>query len=131
MDFSDILVEQLYEPFLEHEGKLPGQDYANIYLIFPTLTTESNADVATWLFPALRYGLVSRDEARAQLSFRGKAMPVEELEFIDDSWIEMVNANIQAATMKSEGGTYGDPTKPNEPKNRSGKGDPKDTKNES
>ena len=42
------------------------KDYANIYLIFPTLTTESNADVATWLFPAIRYGLVSRDEARAQ-----------------------------------------------------------------
>ena len=32
---------------------------------------------------------------------------------------------------KKAGGTYGDPTKPNEPKNRSGKGDPKDTKNES
>ena len=131
MDFSDTLVEQLYEPFLEASGKTPGKDYANIYLIFPTLTTESNADVATWLFPALRYGLISRDEARAQLSFRGQAIPVEQLEFIDDSWIEKVNADIESALTQPAGGTYGDPTKPNEPKNRSGKGDPKDTKNES
>lgn len=131
MDLSDAFVEQLYEPFLEAAGKTPGKDYANIYLIFPTLTTESNADVATWLFPALRYGLISRDEARAQLSFRGKAIPVEQLEFIDDSWIEKVNADIESALMKPAGGTYGDPTKPNPPKNRSGKGDPKDTKNES
>ena len=130
MDLSDILVEQLYEPFLEAQGKIPGQDYANIYLVFPTLTTESNADVATWLFPALRHGLISRDEARSQLSFRGKAIPVEELEFIDDSWIEVVEANIQAATMPPAGGGYNDPTKPNEPKNRSGKGDGKDTKND-
>lgn len=127
-DLSDVLIEQLYEPFLEEQGKIPGQDYANIYLIFPTLTTESNADIATWLFPALRYGLISRDEARAQLSFRGKALPVEELEFIDDSWIEMVQANIAAATMKTETGSYNDPTKPNEPKKRNGSGDPKETK---
>jgi len=128
MDLSDILIEQLYEPFIEQElNKIPGQDYANIYLIFPTLTTESNADVATWLFPAIRHGLISRDEARSQLSFRGKALPVEELEFIDDSWIEAVEANIASA---QQTGDYTDPTKPNEPKNRSGKGDGKDTKNE-
>ena len=122
MDFSDILVEQLYEPFLEQQGKMPGQDYANIYLIFPVLTTESNADTANWLFPAIRHGLISRDEARAQLSFRGKAIPVEELEFIDESWKEKVDADIEAAKA--------DPTNPAEPGNKSGKGDPKDTKNE-
>ena len=127
-DLSDILIEQLYEPFIEQTlNKIPGQDYANIYLIFPTLTTESNADVATWLFPAIRHGLISRDEARAQLSFRGIALPTEELEFIDDSWIEKVQADIDSA--KQNEGTYNDPTKPNEPKNRSGKGDGKDTKN--
>ena len=123
MDFSDILVEQLYEPFLEEQGKIPGQDYANIYLIFPVLTTESNADTANWLFPAIRHGLISRNEARAQLSFRGQAIPVEELEFVDDSWIEKVEADIEAAKA--------DPTNPAEPGDKSGKGDPKDTKNES
>ena len=131
MDLSDTLIEQLYEPFLESLGKIPGKDYANIYLIFPTLTTESNADVATWLFPALRYGLISRDEARAQLSFRGQAIPVEQLEFIDDSWIEKVEADIESATMAPNNGGYNDPTQPNEPKNRSGQGDPKETKNDS
>ena len=129
MDFSDALVEQLYEPFLEQQGKTPGKDYANIYLIFPTLTTESNADVATWLFPAIRYGVISRDEARAQLSFRGKALPVEELEFIDDSWIEKINADIESSLMTPATGAYNDPTQPNEPKNRSGKGDGKSKKN--
>ena len=59
----------------------------------------------------------------AQLSFRGQAIPIDQLEFIDESWIEMVEAQIQGATMKSEGGTYNDPTKPNEPKKRNGSGE--------
>ena len=40
----------------------------------------------------------------------------------------MVQANITAATMKTETGSYNDPTKPNEPKKRNGSGDPKETK---
>ena len=122
MDLSDELVEQLYEPFIQQTlGKIPGEDYANIYLIFPVLTSESNSDAATWIFPALRHGLISRDEARSQLNYRGKALNIEEIEFVDPTLREFQEQNMQSAP--------NDSTDPGEPKNRSGKGDPKDTKN--
>lgn len=122
MDLSDELVEQLYEPFIQQTlGKIPGDDYANIYLVFPVLTSESNSDAATWIFPALRHGLISRDEARSQLNYRGKALNIEEIEFVDPTLRELQEQNMQSAP--------NDSTDPGEPKNRSGKGDPKDTKN--
>lgn len=85
MLFSDEFVEQVVEVFLETQGKTAGIDYASIIVVFPVLTTESNADIATWLMPAVRHGLYSRDEARAQLGLRGLAVPIEELDFIDPS----------------------------------------------
>ena len=36
---------------------------------------------------------------------------------------QQVQAQIDAATMKTESGTYNDPTKPNEPKKRNGSGE--------
>lgn len=117
-DFSDELIEQLYEPFIEETlGKIPGVDYANIYLIFPVLTTDSNADTAVWLFPAIRMGLVSRHEARAQLKFRGYPEKVDDLEFIDDS-----ARYLQEMNVSSSDGAVPDSQ---QPKNRSGQGDPK------
>ena len=117
MSFSDELVEQVIEPFLEQQGKVAGIDYANIYVIFPVLTTESNADMANWLLPSVRHGLISRDEARAQLGYRGKALPIEELEFIDPT----------AKYLQEMAMTANDPDN-SDPKDKSGKGDPKDTK---
>lgn len=117
MDFSDDLIEQLYEPFIEQTlGKKPGVDYANIYLVFPVLTTESNADTAVWLYPAIRMGLISRHEARAQLKFRGFPELVDDLEFIDDSARYLQEMSAQPAGTNPEG---------QQPKNRSGQGDPK------
>lgn len=115
-DLSDELVEQLYEPFIINElGKTPGIDYANLYLVFPVLTTESNADAAIWLFPSIRMGLISRDEARAQLSFRGKSLPLEELEFIDPTATYLQEMALQQEPQESNSG---------EAKNRDGRGDP-------
>ena len=54
MIFSDEMIEQVIEPFLSTQGKEAGIDYSNIYLVFPVLTTESNADTSIWLFPAVR-----------------------------------------------------------------------------
>lgn len=126
MDLSDDLVEQLYEPFIQQTlGKVPGDDYANIYLVFPVLTAESNSDAATWIFPALRHGLISRDEARSQLNYRGKALNIEEIEFVDPTLRE-----LQEQAQSQETSPNGDEVDPSEPKNRSGKGDPKDTKND-
>lgn len=113
MCFSDELVEQVIEVFLSSQGKEPGVDYAKIDVIFPVLTAESNADTSIWLFPAIRMGLISRDEARAQLKFRGKAQKVEELEFIDPT-----------ATYLQEMGLQQQNADPDEPSNKDGRGDP-------
>jgi hypothetical protein len=124
MCFSDEIVEQVIEPFLSSQGKEAGIDYSNIYLIFPVLTTESNADTSVWLFPAVRMGLISRDEARAQLKFRGKAIKVEDIEFIDPTATYLQEQQI-ANTSNDVGET--DPNKKNdddEPKKKDGTGDP-------
>lgn len=113
MCFSDELIEQVIEVFLSKEGHEPGIDYAKIDVIFPVLTTESNADTSIWLFPAVRMGLISRDEARAQLKFRGKSLPVEELEFIDPT-----------ATYLQEMALQQQEADPDENKVRDGRGDP-------
>ena len=111
MSFSYEVVEQVIEPFLETLGKIAGIDYSNIYLIFPALTVESNADIATWVLPLVRHGIISRDEARGQFGFRGKALPVEELDFIDPTAKYLQEINLTQVPDSQE------------PKDRSGKGD--------
>ncbi len=113
MSFSDEIVEQVIEPFLEQQGHVAGVDYSNIYLIFPALTTESNADVATWVLPLVRHGIISRDEARGQFGFRGKALSIEELDFIDPT----------AKYLQEQALAQPDTSELDEPKDRSGKGD--------
>ena len=113
MCFADELVEQVIEPFLSSNGQEAGINYANIYIIFPVLTTESNADTSIWLFPAIRMGLINRDEARAQLKFRGKAMKLEEIEFIDPT-----------ATYLQEQALEQQQADPDEAKIKDGRGDP-------
>ena len=113
MSFSDEIVEQVIEPFLEQQGHIAGVDYSNIYLIFPALTTESNADVATWVLPLVRHGIISRDEARGQFGFRGKALSIEELDFIDPT----------AKYLQEQSLTQPETSELDEPKDRSGKGD--------
>lgn len=114
MSFSDETVEQIIEPFLESQGKMAGIDYSNIYLVFPALTVESNADIATWVLPLVRHGIISRDEARGQFGFRGKALNIEELDFIDASAKYLQE---MALTQTPEG---------DNPKSRNGKGDTKE-----
>ena len=113
MCFADELVEQVIEPFLSANGQEAGINYANIYIIFPVLTTESNADTSIWLFPAIRMGLINRDEARAQLKFRGKAMKLEEIEFMDPT-----------ATYLQEQALEQQQADPDEAKIKDGRGDP-------
>ena len=113
MSWTDEAVEQIIEVFLESQGKTAGVDYSNVYLVFPALTVESNADVATWVLPLVRHGIISRDEARGQFGFRGKALPIEELDFIDPSAKYLQEMSMQTAEVSESGN----------PKDRSGKGD--------
>jgi hypothetical protein len=120
---SDALIEQFYKPFLESQGKVLGDDYLNIYLVFPVLSAEANSDAASWIFPAIKYGLISRDEARAQLGFRGKSLSVDDIEFVDSSLRDVVESNIN----KNNATTSPDAkSNDNVPVNKSGKGDTKD-----
>jgi hypothetical protein len=133
---SDALIEQFYKPFLESQGKILGDDYLNIYLVFPVLSAEANSDAASWIFPAIKYGLISRDEARAQLGFRGKSLSVDSIEFIDTSLREIVEASTQNNnngssssvddTSRAGDGADNDKT----PTNKSGKGDSNDKKSQ-
>ena len=116
MSWTDEAVEQIIEVFLESQGKTAGVDYSNVYLVFPALTVESNADVATWVLPLVRHGIISRDEARGQFGFRGKALPIEELDFIDPSAKYLQEMSMQTAEVSESGN----------PKDRSGKGDSAD-----
>lgn len=116
MLFSDEFIEQVIEKILENAGKKPGVDYASIYFIFPVLTTESNADIATWLFPAIRHGVYSRDEARAQLGLRGLSVPIDEMDFIDSSAKYLQEMSLQTAERSEL----------EEPKKRNGSGDPEE-----
>ena len=59
----------------------------------------------------VRHGIISRDEARGQFGFRGKALPIEELDFIDPSAKYLQEMQLQ------------DMPDSEEPKDRSGKGD--------
>lgn len=116
MLFSDEFIEQVIEKILEDAGKTPGVDYASIYFVFPVLTTESNADIATWLFPAIRHGVYSRDEARAQLGLRGLSVPIDEMDFIDSSAKYLQEMSLQTAERSEL----------EEPKKRNGSGDPEE-----
>lgn len=118
MCFSDEMVEQVVEPFLSTLGKEAGIDYSNIYLIFPVLTTESNADTAIWLFPAIRYGLISREEGRSQLKFRGKAVSMENIDFIDPT-----AKYLQETTLGQQNTNENND---DEPKDKSGKNENRD-----
>ena len=98
--------------YLSSQGKEPGIDYAKIDVIFPVLTSESNADTAIWLFPAIRYGLISREEGRSQLKFRGKPVDIDDIEFIDAT-----ATYLQEQALAQEN---------DEPKNKSGQNENRD-----
>ena len=127
---SDALIEQFYKPFLESQGKILGDDYLNIYLIFPVLSAEANSDAAAWIFPAVKYGLISRNEARAQLGYRGQAIDVADLEFVDSSLREIAEQKNTDTSEKDKPALDSPDAKSNDktPRDKSGKGTPEDKK---
>ena len=67
-------------------------------------------------FPAVRHGLYSRDEARAQLGLRGKALDIEELDFIDPTAKYLQELSLEQP----------ETSELDEPKKRNGSGDTKE-----
>lgn len=70
---NDFQAEEYYVPFLAKQGYEKGKDYHNIYLAFPPTTTELPSESIIWVKTALELGLITCNEARAVLGFRGAA----------------------------------------------------------
>lgn len=70
---NDFQADEYYVPFLEKQGIIKGKDYHNIYLAFPPTTTELPSESIIWVKTALELGLITCNEARAVLGFRGAA----------------------------------------------------------
>ncbi len=80
---NDFQADEYYVPFLEKQGIIKGVDYHNVYLAFPPTTTELPSESIIWVKTALELGLITCNEARAVLGFRGAAPGItEEIEEI-------------------------------------------------
>lgn len=103
---GDILIEQVYKPFLEEEnGYVQLENYRDVYIDFPQQAVEENSKAITWISPAVNLGLISRTQGKNTLGFKGDAIPIEEM---DVPWMqeEVVRPGAQ---------------KPNEPDSKSQK----------
>lgn len=65
---NDFLVEELIRGVLPEEHK-----YSNVFLSFPLLNFELPSESIIWVSKALESGLISFDEARSVLGFKGRA----------------------------------------------------------
>lgn len=79
-DVNDGLVERVYKPYLNSEIEESNEtiDFANIYINFIPPTLEMNSDAVIWLKWALESGIISEDEARSRIGYRGKAPGLSE-----------------------------------------------------
>lgn len=89
---SDSLVHGLYKPFLTSLGKEIGVDYQNIYINFPRITIETPSESIKAIVPAIQSGLMTREEGRSDIGYRGVPVPIDQ--------IEITGANVEAPQNK-------------------------------
>jgi len=77
---GEILVENLYKPFLESKGILQLEHYKEIVVNFPIMAVEENSKAITWIAPAINSGLITRTQGKNALGFKGEAVPIEEMD---------------------------------------------------
>ena len=70
---NDFLAEEYYIPFLERKGHIRGKDFHNVYIAFPPTTTELPSESIIWVKTAIEMGLITPNEGRSMLGFRGTA----------------------------------------------------------
>ena len=70
---NDFLAEEYYIPFLERKGHIRGKDFHNVYIAFPPTTTELPSESIIWVKSAIEMGLITPNEGRSMLGFRGTA----------------------------------------------------------
>lgn len=72
-ELNDFIVESIYKKYLEKLGYEDGVDYHNIYINFPPSTSELPSDSIVWVKTSVEMGIITLDEARSIMGFRGKA----------------------------------------------------------
>lgn len=87
-ELNDFLARNYYIPFLEKKGYIKGIDYHNVYLSFPPTTTELPSESIIWVDTSLNDGLITPNEGRAMLGFRGAAPGTPKIPAKNIGWIE-------------------------------------------
>lgn len=72
-ELNDFIVENIFKKYLERKGYEDGVDYHNVYINFPPSTSELPSDSIIWVKSCIELGLITLDEGRAIMGFRGKA----------------------------------------------------------
>lgn len=87
-ELNNFLAKYYYIPFLESKGKVKGEDYHNVYLSFPPTTTELPSESIIWVDTALNDGIITLNESRAMLGFRGAAPGTPKIPSKNIVWVE-------------------------------------------
>ena len=112
---NDHLAETYYIPHLEKKGYIRGEDYHNVYIAFPRATTELPSDKIIEVKTSIEMGLITLNEARMELGYRGAAPGVtDELKEIFEV------RSIQYNTDQGQTDPNSEKTKVDEPKKRVG-----------
>lgn len=85
---NDFLAEEYYVPHLDKKGHVRGKDFHNIYLAIPPATTELPSESIIWVNNSLQKGLITPNEGRAMLGFRGAAPGIAKVPQDNIGWIE-------------------------------------------
>ena len=99
---NDFLAEEYYVPFLADRGYIRGKDFHNIYLAIPPATTELPSESIIWVNNSLQKGLITANEGRAMLGFRGAA-PGAQRHPDNITWVEKA---LQLGLMTQDEGRY-------------------------
>jgi len=67
---GDILIENVYKPFLEENNKVQLKDYRDITINFKLQAVEESSKAIGWIAAACNLGLISRDEGRNALGYK-------------------------------------------------------------
>lgn len=122
---NDFQADEYYVPFLEKQGVIKGQDYHNVYLAFPPTTTELPSESIIWVKTALELGLITCNEARAVLGFRGAAPgitdEIEEIFLVRTIGNNVNNNNYDQNSKMIDSKKVKNNKKVDEPKNRDGR----------
>lgn len=123
---NDFISNEIYIPYMEKFlNKKQGEDYKNVYINFPPISSELPSDSIIWIKTAVELGLISFDEGRAQLGYRGKAVHMtNDLE----KYYDIKKGGNQQGTEKQKNADPNDDYNKTEPGKKNGK-DP-DTKKE-